>query len=209
MEGNLRFHLLIPLSSPLQIPSTPPWFIIDANHNGRHHQEVQGCCRQCGAWVAQPRALNPEDYPLDQRSWPKWLQADCLPRALYVHSLQSDSICADRISGVPGYPYWMWRVNYQESLPLLKKYRENSLPSDSPEMHRIRAAAKENQIFVSLGYSEVDLNSLYTTQVLISPTGDILNHRRKIRATHVERLVFGDGMWRIITRGMTLLRTTR
>ena len=87
----------------------------------------------------------------------------------------------------------MWRVNYQESLPLLKKYRENSLPSDSPEMHRIRAAAKENQIFVSLGYSEVDLNSLYTTQVLISPTGDILNHRRKIRATHVERLVFGDG----------------
>lgn len=86
----------------------------------------------------------------------------------------------------------MWRVNYQESLPLLKRYRENSLPSDSPEMHRIRAAAKENQIFVSLGYSEVDLNSLYTTQVLISPTGDILNHRRKIRATHVERLVFGD-----------------
>lgn len=87
----------------------------------------------------------------------------------------------------------MWRVNYQESLPLLKKYRENSLPSDSPEMHRIRAAAKENSIFVSLGYSEVDLNSLYTTQVMIDPTGNVINHRRKIRATHVERLVFGDG----------------
>jgi cyanide hydratase len=103
----------------------------------------------------------------------------------------------------------MWRVNYQESLPLLKKYRENSLPSDSPEMHRIRAAAKENQIFVSLGYSEVDLNSLYTTQVLISPTGDILNHRRKIRATHVERLVFGDGTWHPTTRNTTFLRITR
>jgi cyanide hydratase len=87
----------------------------------------------------------------------------------------------------------MWRVNYQESLPLLKKYREASLPSDSPQMHRIRAAAKENSIFVSLGYSEVDLNSLYTTQVMIDPTGNIINHRRKIRATHVERLVFGDG----------------
>ncbi|KAF2165883.1 hypothetical protein M409DRAFT_66857 [Zasmidium cellare ATCC 36951] len=94
---------------------------------------------------------------------------------------------------IPGYPYWMWRVNYQESLPLLKKYRENSLPSDSPEMHRIRAAAKKNSIFVSLGYSEVDLNSLYTTQVMIDPTGKVINHRRKIRATHVERLVFGDG----------------
>lgn len=87
----------------------------------------------------------------------------------------------------------MWRVNYQESLPLLKKYRENSLPSESPEMHRIRAAARENAISVSLGYSEVDLNSLYTTQVMIDPTGTIINHRRKIKATHVERLVFGDG----------------
>ena len=94
---------------------------------------------------------------------------------------------------IPGYPYWMWRVNYQESLPLLKKYREQSLPNDSPEMHRIRAAAKKNSIFVSLGYSEVDLNSLYTTQVMIDSSGNIINHRRKIRATHVERLVFGDG----------------
>ncbi|KAI6857975.1 Cyanide [Hortaea werneckii] len=94
---------------------------------------------------------------------------------------------------IPGYPYWMWKVNYQESLPLLKKYRENSLPSDSPQTYRIRAAAKENSIFVSLGYSEVDLNSLYTTQVMIDPSGNIINHRRKIRATHVERLVFGDG----------------
>ncbi|KAH1445712.1 hypothetical protein KXX68_006985 [Aspergillus fumigatus] len=94
---------------------------------------------------------------------------------------------------IPGYPYWAWKVNYQESLPLLKKYRENSLPSDSEEMRRIRNAARTNKIYVSLGYSEVDLASLYTTQVLISPSGDILNHRRKIRATHVERLVFGDG----------------
>jgi cyanide hydratase len=60
-------------------------------------------------------------------------------------------------------------------------------------MRRIRNAARANKIYVSLGYSEVDLASLYLSQVLISPTGDILNHRRKIRATHVERLIFGDG----------------
>ncbi|RAH68424.1 carbon-nitrogen hydrolase family protein [Aspergillus aculeatinus CBS 121060] len=94
---------------------------------------------------------------------------------------------------IPGYPYWMWKVTYQESLPLLKKYRENSLASDSEEMRRIREAARANKIFVSLGYSELDLASLYTTQVMISPAGEIINHRRKIRATHVERLVFGDG----------------
>ncbi|CAI7649082.1 unnamed protein product [Penicillium palitans] len=94
---------------------------------------------------------------------------------------------------IPGYPYWAWKVTYQESLPLLKKYRENSLASNSDEMRRIREAAKANKIWVSLGYSELDLASLYTTQVMISPAGDVINHRRKIKATHVERLVFGDG----------------
>jgi cyanide hydratase len=101
--------------------------------------------------------------------------------------------CLLNKAGIPGYPYWAWKVNYQESLPLLKKYRENSLPSNSEEMRRIREAARNNKVFVSLGYSEVDLASLYTTQIMINPAGDIINHRRKIKATHVERLVFGDG----------------
>lgn len=87
----------------------------------------------------------------------------------------------------------MWKINYQQSLPFLKSYRENSLPSDSDEMRRIRAAARENGIFVSMGYSEIDMATLHLAQVLIGPTGDILNHRRKIKPTHVEKLVFGDG----------------
>lgn len=60
-------------------------------------------------------------------------------------------------------------------------------------MLSIRNAARANKIFVSLGYSELDLSSLYMTQALISPTGEVLNYRRKIRPTHVERLIFGDG----------------
>ena len=94
---------------------------------------------------------------------------------------------------IPGYPYWMWKINYQQSLPFLKAYRENSLPSDSDEMRRIRVAARENGIYVSLGYSEIDMATCHLAQVLIGPNGDILNHRRKIKPTHVEKLVFGDG----------------
>ncbi|KAL9617703.1 MAG: hypothetical protein Q9160_007536 [Pyrenula sp. 1 TL-2023] len=60
-------------------------------------------------------------------------------------------------------------------------------------MRRIRAAARDNGIYVSLGYSEIDTATLHLAQVLISPTGDVLNHRRKIKPTHVEKLVFGDG----------------
>ncbi|KAF2085384.1 nitrilase [Saccharata proteae CBS 121410] len=94
---------------------------------------------------------------------------------------------------IPGYPYWQWHVNFQDSLPLLKKYRQNSLKSDSDEMRRIRSAARANKIYVSLGYSEMDGTSLYMAQVIINPDGDVINHRRKIKPTHVERLCFGEG----------------
>ena len=60
-------------------------------------------------------------------------------------------------------------------------------------MRRIRSAARENGIYVSLGYSEIDVATLHLAQVLIAPNGDIINHRRKIKPTHVEKLVFGDG----------------
>ncbi|GKT94663.1 cyanide hydratase [Colletotrichum tofieldiae] len=94
---------------------------------------------------------------------------------------------------IPGYPYWMWKVTYMQSLPMLKKYRENSLRVDSEEMRRIRRAARDNQIFVSMGFSELDHATLYLSQVLIDPTGNVINHRRKIKPTHVEKLVYGDG----------------
>lgn len=60
-------------------------------------------------------------------------------------------------------------------------------------MDRIRQATRKNHIYVSLGYSEIDGNSLYMAQIIIAPTGDVINHRRKIKPTHVERLVFGEG----------------
>ncbi|VUC25036.1 unnamed protein product [Clonostachys rosea] len=94
---------------------------------------------------------------------------------------------------IPGYPWWQWCVSHQDSLPLLKKYHQNSLKSDSKEMRSIRAAAKRSQIYVSLGYSEIEGSSLYMAQVLIDPSGRVINHRRKIKPTHAERLVFGEG----------------
>lgn len=60
-------------------------------------------------------------------------------------------------------------------------------------MNRIRSAARAAQIFVSLAYSEVDGHSLYMAQIIIDPTGTVINHRRKIKPTHVEKLVFGEG----------------
>jgi cyanide hydratase len=76
---------------------------------------------------------------------------------------------------------------------MMKAYRQNSLEVNSQEMRRIRHAARDNQIFVSLGFSERDHGTLYIAQVLIDPNGNVINHRRKIKPTHYEKLLYGDG----------------
>lgn len=74
----------------------------------------------------------------------------------------------------------------------MPRYMKNSLKIDSPEMQTICAAAAEHGIAVVLGFSENFNNSLYIGQATISATGELLMTRRKLKATHLERTVFGD-----------------
>jgi predicted amidohydrolase len=71
-------------------------------------------------------------------------------------------------------------------------YMKNSLVVDSPEMRKIQAAAAEHGIAVSLGFSEKCNNTLFISQVTIDSNGHIVLHRRKMKATHMERTIFGD-----------------
>lgn len=74
----------------------------------------------------------------------------------------------------------------------MTRYIKNSLRVDSPEMQRICASAAEHSIAVVLGFSENQNNSLYISQATISAAGELLMTRRKLKATHLERTVFGD-----------------
>ena len=76
---------------------------------------------------------------------------------------------------------------------MIHTYMANSMARESPEMDRIRAVVKKAGIFVVLGYSERAGTSLYIAQSFISTKGEIVHHRRKIKPTHVERSVWGDG----------------
>jgi nitrilase len=76
---------------------------------------------------------------------------------------------------------------------MVHRYMGNSLVRDSPEMKRIQQAAKDANMVVVLGYSERDGASLYMGQSFISQTGEIVHHRRKIKPTHVERTLWGEG----------------
>ncbi|OHW95906.1 aliphatic nitrilase [Colletotrichum incanum] len=92
---------------------------------------------------------------------------------------------------IPGYPFWIWTRGIDVNMT--KRYIKNSLKHDSPEMKQICDAAAENKIEVQLGYSENDNDSLYIAQSHIGSDGLIKMTRRKIKPTHVERTIFGEG----------------
>ncbi|KAK4494534.1 hypothetical protein PRZ48_013890 [Zasmidium cellare] len=94
---------------------------------------------------------------------------------------------------IPGYPWSMWTHPVIANGNHIHEYMANSMRRDSPQMRKIQAAVKKAGMFIVLGYSERDGSSLYMGQSFISPEGEIVHHRRKIKPTHVERTIWGDG----------------
>jgi len=96
---------------------------------------------------------------------------------------------------IPGYPFhvWLGTPAWQIGRGFTQRYFDNSFSYDSPQSARISAAAKRNKITVVLGLSERDGGSLYIAQWLIGPDGETIAKRRKLRPTHAERTVFGEG----------------
>ena len=94
---------------------------------------------------------------------------------------------------IPGYPVFLWTVPVPEQMPYVGRYHENSLTVNGDHMRSIREAARDAGITVSIGYSEKAFGSLYMAQTVIGPEGQILIHRRKLKPTHVERTLFGEG----------------
>ena len=93
----------------------------------------------------------------------------------------------------PGYPWWIWLSATAYNVKYFQQYHENSLEPGSDAFNRLSEAARDNGIFVSTGASERDHGSLYIAQFLFSDTGELLHSRRKLKPTHMERTVFGEG----------------
>jgi predicted amidohydrolase len=58
---------------------------------------------------------------------------------------------------------------------------------------RLIAGIKEAGVYAGLAFSEKDDNFLYMAQALITPSGDSLLHRHKLRPSGGERDIFTDG----------------
>jgi len=94
---------------------------------------------------------------------------------------------------LPGYPNHIWLGPVAWSMQFVAPYFENSVEAGSAEDRAIAAAARKHNIQVSMGLSERHGGSLYIAQWHYSENGEIIKRRRKLKPTHVERTVFGEG----------------
>ena len=93
---------------------------------------------------------------------------------------------------IPGYPWFLWLDSPAANMPLVYQYHIKSLDLNSIQAQQIADAARQNHIHVVLGFSERDHGSLYISQWIIDHHGETIGTRRKLKATHIERTLFGE-----------------
>lgn len=100
---------------------------------------------------------------------------------------------------IPGYPYGMsfgFTVGHREEdgRSDWTMYYENSILVPGEETARLARAAKEAGAWVSIGVSERDAvtATLYNSNLLFSPEGELVFCHRKLKPTGSERCVWGD-----------------
>jgi nitrilase len=94
---------------------------------------------------------------------------------------------------IPGYPYFAWLGSQAWGMQFIQRYHDNSLVYGSEQADRLAQAAKDHDITVAMGLSEKQGGSLYMGQWIIGADGETIAQRRKLKPTHVERTVFGEG----------------
>lgn len=94
---------------------------------------------------------------------------------------------------LPGYPWFIWLDSPAWGMQFVQRYHDHSLVYGSPQAQRLADAAREHRIMVVMGHSEKAGGSLYMGQWIIGADGQTVAQRRKLKPTHVERTVFGEG----------------
>jgi len=78
-------------------------------------------------------------------------------------------------------------------MQFVRRYFENAIEIGDVHFERIRMAAEEHKIHVVLGFTERAAGTLYISQSIIDAEGKVIANRRRLKPTHAERTVFGEG----------------
>ena len=100
---------------------------------------------------------------------------------------------------LPGYPYGMsfgFTVGSRTARGRQDwlRYYENSILIPGPETELLGNAARDANAWLSIGVSERDAltATLYNSNIIFSPDGELVSHHRKLKPTGSERVVWGD-----------------
>ncbi|GAA5893528.1 hypothetical protein JCM6882_007844 [Rhodosporidiobolus microsporus] len=92
-----------------------------------------------------------------------------------------------------GYPFHIWALPYHEQLPYIQSfYSGAAVEADGPEAQALAACCKLHGIRAVVGFSEREGGSLFMSQWIISPEGELVV-RRKLKPTSLERILYGEG----------------
>ena len=97
---------------------------------------------------------------------------------------------------LPGYPFWVEGQITDLTWEASAAYLENAVELDGPEILQLCHAAKSADVDVVIGVAEKDpfsQGTAYCTAVTIGREGRVLNRHRKLKPTHAERIIWGDG----------------
>ncbi|HEY9460544.1 MAG TPA: carbon-nitrogen hydrolase family protein [Paralcaligenes sp.] len=99
---------------------------------------------------------------------------------------------------IPAYPYWSRYLPPMQSMRYTKELIKQAVQVGSPTTERLTRAARDAGIHVVIGINEKVAHAhgtLFNTNLLIGPTGQILGRHRKLVPTLSEKLVwaYGDG----------------
>jgi predicted amidohydrolase len=107
------------------------------------------------------------------------------------------TIAAFSETWLPGYPFFVWdsgsgRLPWKASA----EYLANAVEIPSPTTDQLCEAAREANLDVVIGVVERDAQTrgtAYCTLIFIASDGRILGRHRKLKPTHKERTVWGEG----------------
>ena len=99
---------------------------------------------------------------------------------------------------VSAYPYWSWVGNPVAGSPWFQQLCQSAVEVPGPEVACIAQTARDCGVHVAMGINERaarSLTTIYNTQLLIGPEGQLLGHHRKLVPTWAEKLTWtpGDG----------------
>ena len=148
---------------------------------------------------------------MSQGTYPRFKAAACHAAAVFLDAAkgadkacaligeaarQGASLVAFPESFIPGFPAWAGLQAPILSHDFFQAFASQALRLDGPEIAKIRMAARQHDVVVSLGFTEgtpASVGCLWNSNILIGSDGAIINHHRKLVPTFYEKLVWANG----------------